>query len=179
MIFTYVYTSRLIGFCVGSIKHSPYFCLIETPSHLFHLSTLAIISLLFGYLYLRILLEAAPAAVVPGLRFLPTCILILTIVLYIINVNTRFIFPSVLSASFGSMLFLTPINSNLVSLRAFGIMRSLTKSVEHGLLPHLTISVPLMSVLSVSRVMWYMFKSPLYLVLWFLLLMILVVSLFT
>jgi len=178
LIFTYVYTSRLIGFCVGSLKHSSYFCFIETPSHLFHLSVLALIGLLFGYLYTRILLETAPAAVVPVLRFLPTFILISTIVLYIININSSFIFSSIFSASLGSMLFLTPINSNFMSLKAFSFMRSFTKTVEHGLLPHLTIAFPLVSVFSTSRLIWYFFKSPLYLVIWCLLFMILVVNLF-
>lgn len=153
LVFTYVYTSRLIGFCVGSLKHNSYFCFIETPSHLFHLIVLSLIGLLFGYLYIRIILETAPAAVVPLLRFLPTFILISIVVLYIININFRFMFSSIFSASFGSMLFLTPINSNFMSLKAFGFTRYFTKTIEHGLLPHFTISFPLMSILSTSRLM--------------------------
>lgn len=61
------------------------------------------------------------------------------------------------------MLFLTPIDSNYLAKKGYAIMSYITKTVEHGMLSFTTIRFPVFCVVSTSRLIWYFFKTPLYL----------------
>lgn len=165
LVFTYIYTSRIIIFCVGEIKTSPYFSVsLPLLSHLYHIVILSLISVLFGYLYVKVLFFGAMVPVVPLVRSLPSILLFLVILIFILSSSSNSSSPFLVSW-FGSMLFLTPFNSNFISKQAYYSLLTIAKTVEHGILHSARLQFPSLVIVSCSRIFWYFSKSPVYLLL--------------
>ncbi len=151
LVFTYVYTSRVMSFCMSSIKTSPYFT-ISLPlfSHLYHIITLSFISILFGYLFVKVLFFGGVSPVVPLFRSLP--FLLLTFVfLTFIRYSKSTSFSPFITFFFGSMLFLAPFTSNFVSKQSYSSLLSIAKTVEHGMLHSSRLQFPSLVIVSCSR----------------------------
>ena len=172
LFFTYIYTSRIINFCVTSIKNTSYLVFVLSRSHTVALVALAVFSLMFGKLYLSILSLSVPMPVVPLLRSLPSIMLILVLVAYFNIIKISYSYPSFFSAALGSMLFLTPIDSKFFSSKSYVLVKNVTKTLEHGMLRSITVLFPSFSIVLLSRMSWYFIKSPVYLTLYALLIII-------
>lgn len=90
--------------------------------------------------------------VVPSFRALPFLLLFMVGCLSSFT-SFRFLSSSpLLLGSFGGMLFLSPINSNLLAAKLFSITNFVTKSVEHGTLSLVTSHFPVLLVSSGSSI---------------------------
>ena len=163
LIFTYAYTSRILIFCIRSVKTTPYLNFFGSSLHTSYLVFLRVSSILFGWAYLAVAFpHSIPLPVVPGARVLPVLLLFAVLYLSIFRSTQPSTPPPLLAASLGSMLFLSPINSNFSSVNLFFLTNFLTKTVEHGALNSVTLRFPFIVVSSGSSLIWHLLKSPLY-----------------
>ncbi len=153
LIFTYLYTSRLLGFCTSYVKLTPYYISSFPLLHAAHLIILATLSILFGYFYSCVNVDfVSPVPVLPFARVLPSFLLALVLYLMYSRISRSIVssFP-LLSSRLGTIIFLTPINSNFLSKKSYAIITNITKTLEHGLLTEVSLKFPLLSVISFSR----------------------------
>lgn len=165
LVFTYVYTTRIMRFCVSSVKNSPYFVFPSSLySHFNHILILSIVRVLFGYLYTEVLFSGSVLPVVPFLRSLPVTLLCSVLTIFVVSSKSITPPPLVISC-LGSIMFLASFNSNFLSKQSYSFFLNLAKTVEHGILHSVTLQFPYVTLVSFSRLFWYVSKSPVYLIL--------------
>lgn len=164
LLFTYVYRTRLVYFCVKSSMVSPYQLVGSSQLHRFPLLLLSLFSLIFGQFFLSFSAISVPIVVLPIFRILPFMLLVTILSIYFFSSAISSLSPSPsFFGSSGSMLYLSDITSSISSFAFLKSVPSLIKSFEHGVLPSFSMGLSSSATLIFVRASWPIMSSPIYL----------------
>ena len=166
LIFTYVYSTRLVHFCIKSSLLVPYQNTLSSGIHTYQLSFLSLVSLVFGQFFLSFSSLSSPLVVLPIFRCIPFILLLSVLLFYLFSSPLSKIVPFPSSVAYlGSIMFLRDVCSSLSSRSFFARIPHLIKSFEHGVLPRLSMIMTTASRVSATRVLWPIISSPIYITL--------------
>ncbi len=166
LIFTYVYSRRLVYFCIKSSLLSTYQNIVPSGIHTYQLALLSLVSLIFGQLFLSFSSLSSPLVVLPVFRCIPFILLLTVLFIYLFSspLSKIVVLPSSVSY-LGSIMFLSDVCSTLSSRSFLNSIPIVIKSFEHGVLPSLSMILTTSSTVSLTRLVWPLVSSPIYLTL--------------